>query len=320
MPPDTNTTIEIVALIAFCVAVLGSVYLLHRSRTRARDARLKLESTQSDDERAFNQIRIASAGADHLQREGYDVGPIQAVLAQARDEDQRGHHGEALRLVETARRQLVTLRTNGHPVSATAAFPAPRAPPPSPVHPRAAARSETSSAPPFAAPRAEALTLAAGTSASEDEDTPPRAKLPAHQVEARFALTELGRDLAKSGVGSEARRLAEESRREANDAYGQGRFADAWRLALRGRRQLGVLIEGVGGPAPSRAAALAPATPTPASTSAIVCPSCGAPSREGDQFCRSCGAALEDAACPRCGAHVDPGDRFCPACGGPTAG
>ena len=57
-----------------------------------------------------------------------------------------------------------------------------------------------------------------------------------------------------------------------------------------------------------------------------VCPACGRPAADDDQFCAICGAALteeltpislpaEEAACPKCGRRADPGDRFCAGCG-----
>lgn len=45
-----------------------------------------------------------------------------------------------------------------------------------------------------------------------------------------------------------------------------------------------------------------------------VCPSCGAPLRQGDRFCGKCGEQIEYA-CPACGEVLDVEDVFCGKCG-----
>src|SRR5207244_5486323 len=50
-----------------------------------------------------------------------------------------------------------------------------------------------------------------------------------------------------------------------------------------------------------------------ASVSAMTCPACGTPNREGAGFCRACGSPLA-LTCPN-GHSVHPEDRFCDTCG-----
>ena len=67
-----------------------------------------------------------------------------------------------------------------------------------------------------------------------------------------------------------------------------------------------------------------PAAPSKrAQTTAIVsdraCPSCGAPLRADDAFCRKCGTRLVPSSCASCGASVLADDSFCPKCGKPVS-
>ena len=58
-------------------------------------------------------------------------------------------------------------------------------------------------------------------------------------------------------------------------------------------------------------------------TTALLCPSCGDPVVEDDDFCESCGTRLrpparaEEGACPKCGAGAEQTDRdgYCGRCG-----
>ena len=55
--------------------------------------------------------------------------------------------------------------------------------------------------------------------------------------------------------------------------------------------------------------------PAPASSTALACPSCGAPLHPDDAFCRKCGTRLAPSTCPSCGTSLLPDDSFCPKCG-----
>src|SRR6266550_2002932 len=59
--------------------------------------------------------------------------------------------------------------------------------------------------------------------------------------------------------------------------------------------------------------------PTTAIVSNRACPSCGAPLRADDVFCRKCGTRLVPSSCPSCGASLLADDSFCPKCGKPVS-
>jgi ribosomal protein L40E len=48
------------------------------------------------------------------------------------------------------------------------------------------------------------------------------------------------------------------------------------------------------------------------------CPSCGAASPAGAQFCPGCGASFLAARCSSCGGQLVPGAKFCHRCGAPS--
>ncbi len=309
----SSSDTEIAVVLTAMFAVLVFVYLLNQWRLRKRDAHLSLESTQSVPERAYNQIRIARAGAELLARDGYDVGPVRATLAEADGAQSRGNHPQALRLAESARGRLVALREGRGGGSAPAEAPSE---PPSPDAPAAPL--------PSSGPHPSAGAPGPGAA-------PLRPKLPAHQVEARFEISVLNGELAAHrsppGDGA-AEREASELARQSEEAYEHEQYSEAWRLALRGRRRLGASIEHVGSggglPRPSGPVeAVGLAAPPKAAVSPEEgprCPKCGRSSRASDRFCRACGTTFAAAACPRCGAPKESGDRFCGVCGTPSSG
>jgi hypothetical protein len=293
-----SSAVVYAAIVGVGIALLLFVALFSRLRNRQRDARLAQESTQSDEERAFNQIQIVRASLEHLEKQGFDVGAVRALLSEAQGADERGDHAGALSTVTRAKEKLLQIRNS------------------------AAGGDPTPGGTGLASPAGAALSGAPAPEGAPDGESPARPRLPPHQVEARFEMTALSADLAHAGpsVSAENRAEAQSLFGQAHSAYDRREYAEAWRLALRGRRRLGTPLETVAAspatvttsPDPT---AQPPETPTPDTRP---CPTCGRASRSGDQYCRSCGAALRGAKCPRCGTKMDPADRFCPGCGTPS--
>ncbi|HEV2166298.1 MAG TPA: zinc ribbon domain-containing protein [Thermoplasmata archaeon] len=295
--------------------VLAFIYVFYRLRLRRRDAALARDTTQTEEERAYNQIRIARAGADHLHREGYDIAPVRSLLQEAETAQKRRDHATALSLSDRAKQRL-------HEIRRTDASTQPM------TRPVRAAIGPGSAAVSWPAPGSAALpmpddTTSGGAGSGEAEAT-ARAKLPPNQVEARFALTELDRDLARPAGPGDAGAHAEaaETGKAARAAYDRADYTEAWRLALRARRRLGRSIGSIGETRPTApAGAVTSPEPGPGGTetgpAGAPCPRCGRPSRSGDLFCRFCGGPLAAGRCPRCGAKNESADRFCAVCGAP---
>ncbi len=302
--------------------VLVLVYLLNQLRLKKRDAHLKLETTQSLPERAENQIQLARSGADHLARQGFDVSAVEESIRSAEAALARRNFAVAIRIAEESREKLIALREGR-----TAPAPAPSVRTPASVLPVAAM---------VVAGAGSGRTASTTPSAPEgDGSENNRTKLPAHQVEARFEISllkeELGRPAAPNADPA-ARKEAADLAGKAQAAYEAKSYAEAWQLALRGRRRAGAAIERIGGKAPTPAPRAddftelgpsgsdAPASGAGDRAGGVPCPTCGQTIRPSDRFCRACGGTLGAGRCPRCGAPQEPSDRFCGVCGSPVGG
>jgi Double zinc ribbon len=313
---DSSTEL-VIGIVLVGVVVLVFVYLLNQLHNRKSDARLKMETTMPVEDQAFNQIRIARAGADRMARDGFDVDSVRASLDGAEATIRSGNPREALRVAKNASEKMMEIRSRGPSGGAVAPNPS----------------AQPSVAPlTFAGPTGPSASFASALSGSPDpsggeaEAVPARPKLPAHQVEARFALQMLASDLdrtpPKNGKAA-ARKEAVQLQGQAQDAYDRKEYTEAWKLALRGRRRLGGEIESVAprpllsapsGPTPVEAASGELTTP-----SSTPCPKCGKSNGPEDRFCRACGTTLAAPKCARCGRANDPTDQFCGTCGSPLA-
>ncbi|MCI4346366.1 MAG: zinc ribbon domain-containing protein [Thermoplasmata archaeon] len=286
--------------------LLGGVYLLWRFTLRRRAQILAGEVKVPPQDRAFNQIRITRASATHLGSLGYDVSGIQGQLDRAEERYDHREHAAALRIAEVARDQLKLIHSRtaaGSSASAgaekddpRAALPATRPPPADPLRAGTVPRS-----PPVPAP----------------------AKLPKGLVEARFTLTLLDQEIERAeGANSTDPRLGEvrNLRSEAKSSFDGKQYPEAWSTALRARRHLGSMVEGVSlGTAPPSAAE-PDLDEVPGDAAGVRCPQCGHDLRGNEKFCRACGASLTSHRCPRCNAPVEPQDAYCHACGSPVSG
>ncbi|HEV2449021.1 MAG TPA: zinc ribbon domain-containing protein [Thermoplasmata archaeon] len=286
---------ETFLLFAVIAVFLSSfVYMFYQFNLRRRRRILESEVPLPPEDRAFNQIRIARAASAHLADQGYAVEAVTESLDSAERRYARRDHAGALRLAQEAQAKLRRIHADGAPAA-----------------------------------RTPALSLSAEDPGVPDESVPvpptpaesaaPRpSKVPKGMVEARFTLNLLEQELAgaeSSRPGDPRLGEARNLRDEAQRAFADRRYPEAWSTALRARRRLGAPIEGVGGPATSSGA-----TDPEASAAPGTCPRCGRALRGGEKFCRGCGASLVAHACPRCGVAVEASDEFCHACGSPVAG
>jgi hypothetical protein len=119
---------------------------------------------------------------------------------------------------------------------------------------------------------------------------------------------------------------ATDLKKKASHAFDTGDFTEAFRLALRGRRTLGISLETLPPPAPPTSKPTASeangsqAPPDITRTAETVaggerCPDCGYPTMPGDAFCRGCGRPHAPATCPTCGAARLADELFCGQCG-----
>ncbi len=329
-----QTTWALVGVIALVVILLFSLSRYFRRR----GGQLALRESRSVlDDRSFNQIRIARAAADGLERSGADVTQARALLDRADASRTRRDFAGSIESSKRAQEILAQAHgaDRGRPLAAR-----PRVP----SAPRLERRSVVAGAtaeglPPQGGPggdgvpRAERPTFPGASRTMEAERPLATAQRPPkNQLEARFEQNLLAEEIvrrraerAKDPVVRAAERLG----RDSQAAYDGNEYTEALRLALKGRRTLGVKIEGLpargggrietqGTSEGSNGRVGGPATPRPEPEFGAKCPQCGRIGAAPDRFCRDCGTTLAPAVCGRCSQPLLAGDRFCGTCGAPA--
>jgi predicted RNA-binding Zn-ribbon protein involved in translation (DUF1610 family) len=305
------TSVELVVIplvVILAIVVIGLLLYLMRRLRRKRDKLLNelKDAPELIQDRAFNRIAMARREAEILSRTGADVAAARTLIAQAQGAFDTRNYDRAYESAQSAHEALVNARRAG----GTGLLPTPpRAVPPT-------------SPEPVAAP------LASGATTSPPPRTTNAPPIPKNRVESQFQLRVLGEEIesARSShrPGSKVQ-TAETMRQQAQAAFTSGEYTEAFRLALRGRRELGGALEtlpaaghvsgasgeSLGEPSgPLDVGAVAERT-----ASANRCPDCGNPMLADDAFCRGCGRPRADLKCPQCGASRGPKDTFCGRCG-----
>ena len=310
----SSQALEILVVAVF-VIVIGVFFGLYtRARLQRRRAQLLDELQRRPDliqDRAFNRIAMARRESELLSKQGAEVGRAREEIAQAQAAFDNRRYERAYEAAQRAHESLVHARRDRpSPLPST-----------SPVGVAQGPSDPAPSAPFPAAP----LPVAPGPTSP-----PPVAK---NRAESLFQLRLLDRELdaARSGrpdlpSTSGAGHLAA----EAHSAFDRADFTEAFRLALKGRRELGGPIESLpptAGGAPSGPGPLLKggggnggASPDAADTAANVagaerCPDCGYPTLSGEAFCRGCGRPRGPSSCPQCGTARSPDDTICGRCG-----
>lgn len=302
------TTDEITALtvvVVFAVVLVGVLlYMIRRLRLRREKLLGELhDRPQLVQDRAFNRLAMARREAEILAGQGLDVARPRELIAQAQGAFDLRDSDRAYQLAQQAHEALVSARRDARLPSA----PAPSAPP---------------------AESAPAAAVSAPSPTTNPAPTAPlRVGIPKNRAESQFQLRLLDQDLTearRSRPGSAATQEATRMRSDAGVAFDRGDFTDAFRLALRGRRTLGVLVEGLpAGRAIEGGANGPPSSPVGPDASRTAeqvagaerCAECGYPALPGDAFCRGCGSPRIPGACTSCGTPRTPTDTFCGRCG-----
>jgi len=290
----------VVAVVAAVVVVFLAFHFLHRYRLRRlKELRGEAGTPQAASDRAYNRLALARREADLLAAQGTDVEPARQLIALATRSLDGKSFDRAFELAQAAHETLVKAR---------------RAPLP----------SRPASPPPVVA--TAPATAPAGAPTVAKAGTPPAPAVPRNRAEAQFQLRLFEEELAAAAKGKRDRKQLDAARAlyiEAHAAFARGEFGPAFRLALRGRRQIGGHVESLAPPPPNAAAAGAatdaPSADASGSAEQVAaqerCPLCGHPTVPGDAFCRGCGAPRTAPACPQCGAPRRPTDTFCGRCG-----
>ena len=277
---DATTTVVIVVGILLAILTYFELKYLRKS-SRAR----RLHEAKSDTElpdQAHNALITTKAIVDTMGRGGIRSDEADRLMREAQMAYDRRNYRVTLDLTAQAKTRLMSLK------GAQAA-------------------------------KGDLAKLEASPGAGAEEPTTKellQKEFPANMAPSRFAISvaessiALGQSDGRDVGQAEGLLASARSRFEAQDYSGALSLA---RQAAKSAREGGAAA----GAPPSPPTA--PANPTPVAPVATVgksaCPSCGAPLKAGDTFCRKCGAKVVLAACPNCGAALLGDDIFCRKCG-----
>jgi Double zinc ribbon len=303
----------VVAVLLVVVLAAMGVYMLQRIRRRKTQLEGELSGhPELVGDRAFNRIGMARRESEMLRGQGTDVGDATELIARAQASFDARQFDRAYELAQTAHEHLVVARRTGAPLRATASAPRTDAQPPS-----------------TSAPRNDPVGIPLATNVTPPKTTPDPPRIPKNQVESQFQIRLLSQDVERA-IGdrpnADATVQGKASLTAAQAAFDRADYTEAFRLALRGRRQVGGSLETLPPPPTS----VGTARPAPLASSSGVddpvqgaelvaaaerCPTCGNPTLADDTFCRGCGTARRSASCPNCGASRRARDTFCGKCG-----
>lgn len=288
---DDTTNIIIVALVFVMIAVtwLELRYMRRRSKNRKQHIAARPEELQDEAHNALVTTRaIASTMAE---RGGVQSDEVTSLLREAQMAYGRRNYRVTLDLTKRAKDRLVSLR--GQQASQGDLTQLDALPPDAPA----------------------------------DEPTTKeilQKEYPPNLVQSRFAISvaeasiESGTISGRDVVQARALLVSAKSRFDAQDYSGALSVARQAEKSARG--------EAVAASAPSPSSPPPPVPPSvpadaphPSPAAAVpvgsMCPSCGAPMKADDAFCRKCGTRVVLTNCPNCGASLLVDDAFCRKCG-----
>lgn len=295
----------VVGVVALAVVAMVTFYVLRRYRLRRlQELHGEAGGPEAARDRAFNRLALARREAEVLAAQGGDVEQAQQLIDLASRSLDGGSSDRAYQLAQSAHETLVKARREatpgrGHSPSGSGAAP-------------------VTSALPRSVP--------GGAVSGTPREGGPSSPMPKNRAESQFQLRLFEQEIAAAAKGGGDRARvggAKELYVQAHAAFARAEYAEAFRLALRGRRQVGGHVESLGPPPPSpggEGGGASQPTGDPLQAAERVaaqerCPVCGHPTVAGDVFCRGCGTAHSSPSCPRCGAPRTTTDAFCGRCG-----
>ncbi len=287
--PDDTTTVLIVALVFLMIAVMWLELRYMRKKSKARRLKAAKKPDELQDEAHNALLTTRAIVATVQERNGIQSEEVASLLREAQMAYDRRNYRVAVDLTSKAKDRLMSLKAEQGTKSEVAKL-----------------ETLASSAPAEEPTTKEVL----------QKDYPP------NLIQSRFAIS-----MAESSIEDGRSAGRDVSQAQTLLATAQARFdGKDYAGALSGARlaqrsALGQAVE-VSPPAPPPsgpvpAPAATPATkPGPvAAALGSVCPSCGAPMKPDDAFCRKCGTRVVLTNCPSCGASLLADDVFCRKCG-----
>lgn len=287
---DDTTTIIIVVLVFVMIVITWFELRVMRRRSKSKTKRLAARPQELEDE-AHNALLTTRAIASTMaERGGVHAEDLDSLLREAQMAYNRHNYRVTLDLTKRIKDRLMNLRS------------------------QQAARGDLA--------QLESMPADSGSDETTTKELLQK-EYPPNLVQSKFAIS-IAESSIETGIASghdvvRARGLlvSAKARFDAKD------FSGALSVARQAERS--AKGESVAALAPP-ASALAPVPPSPvtasppaASPAAVpvgsACPSCGAPVKPDDAFCRKCGTRVVLANCPNCGAALLADDAFCRKCG-----
>jgi double zinc ribbon protein len=289
---DDTTTIISVVLVFVMVAVTWLELRVLRKKSKARRERSGRRTEELEDE-AHNALITTRAIASTLaDRGGIRSEEVDSMLQEAQTAYNRHNYRVALDLTTRVKERLVALKG-----------------------------AQTA--------QGDAAKLDALPSSGESDEPTTKEVLqkqyPPNLVQSKFSISlaetsiesaeAAGRDVATARSLLDSAR----SRFESQDYGGALTIARQAEKSARGEAVAVSVAPAAFTPAASVAANPSPpSAPKPAAVAVLAgsaCPSCGAPMKPDDTFCRKCGTRAVLTSCPTCGASLLADDAFCRKCG-----
>jgi double zinc ribbon protein len=284
---DDTTTIILVVLVVIMIVVVWFELRVLRKKSKARRERSSRRPEELQDEAHNALITTRAIASTMAERSGVHSEEVDTMLQEAQMAYNRRNYRVSVELTPRAKERLVSLR--------------------------GAQSSDGDAA------KLEAL----GSAPGSDEPTTKEVltkQYPPNLIQSKFSIS-----LAETSIGSAeaagrdvavAKSLltSAQSRFDAQD-YG-GALSIARQADKSARGEPVAVSAAPAAVTPTTAAPPAPQAPGPvAVTVGGACPSCGAPMKPDDTFCRKCGARAVLTNCPTCGASLLADDAFCRKCG-----
>ena len=284
---DTTTNIIVVVLVIVMIVVTWIELRVMRRRSKSRKQRVATRPEELQDE-AHNALVTTRAIASTLsERGGLGSDEVDSLLREAQMAYNRRNFRVALDLTKRAKDRLVTLRSEQ------------------------AARGDLAKLGPAPAESAPEETT---TKELLQKEYPPNLAQSRFAISVADASIETGAASGRDVAQARALLVTARARYDAQDYSAALSVARQAEKSAKGEA-VAVAVPAVPAPAPAAPAGPAIATAPAAVPVGSACPSCGAPTKPDDTFCRKCGARVVLTNCPNCGASLLADDAFCRKCG-----
>ncbi len=289
---DMTTTVVAVVLVFVMIAVTWLELRVLRKKSKARRERSDRRPQELQDEAHNALITTRAIASTMAERSGIRSDEVDGMLQEAQTAYSRRNYRVSLDLTSKAKDRLVALKG-----------------------------AQTT--------QGDAAKLEALGSAPESEEPTTKEVLakqyPPNLVQSKFSISVAEASIESAEAAGRdvvtARSLLV-SARSRFDAQDYGAALSIARQADKSARGEPTAVSAPSAPSPAAPEATRPAPEAPEVKPAAVavpvgsaCPSCGAPMKPDDAFCRKCGTRAVLTNCPTCGASLLADDAFCRKCG-----